>query len=202
MISFTIMPFVKLDCDILTSSLWPEKVMRDVFLTALLLAEPYEIREAEPQLFVRQLKPAGWSVPPGWYGIIRGASAGIIHHAMVGKDEGLRALEALGEPDPDSRSEEYDGRRMVRVNGGYIVLNYDRYRERDYSSAERQKRYRERQKLQAAEAKAAAEDVGKETAAKKRANGGTIRTKHLDPISQVLGGPLRKPHHRLAPHGE
>ena len=35
---------------------------------------------------------------------------------------------------------------MVRVDGGYIVLNYIKYRDRDYTAAARAKRYRDRQK--------------------------------------------------------
>jgi hypothetical protein len=65
---------------------------------------------------------------------------------MVQAAESFSALRALGEPDPDSRSKEFEGRRLVRVNGGYIVLNYNTYRERDYSAAERMKRYRRRLK--------------------------------------------------------
>jgi hypothetical protein len=34
----------------------------------------------------------------------------------------------------------------VRVEGGYLVLNYMRYRDRDYTAASRAKRYRERLK--------------------------------------------------------
>lgn len=35
---------------------------------------------------------------------------------------------------------------MVRVDGGFILLNYLRYRDRDYSNAERQRRFRDRKR--------------------------------------------------------
>ena len=39
----------------------------------------------------------------------------------------------------------YDGRRLVRIDGGFIVLNFAVYREKDHSAAKRQREYRERQ---------------------------------------------------------
>src|SRR3990167_930952 len=44
------MPFVKLDCGILDSTLWFDRDARDVFLTALLMAVPYEVRESTPTI--------------------------------------------------------------------------------------------------------------------------------------------------------
>ncbi len=165
------MSFVKLDCAMLNSSIWPEKDQRDLFITALLMAEPVELREAMPQIAVNEIKNTGWKVPPGWYGLVRGASVGIISRAGIDRDRGLVAMVALGNPDPDSRSRAYDGRRMVRVDGGYIILNFIAYRERDASSAERSRRWRLREKAKQAKV---------EREAKKRAKGGTIRPEHLE----------------------
>jgi hypothetical protein len=136
------MPFVKLDCRILDSTLWPDRAARDVFLTALLMAEPYELDEPAPQLAVNSLESTGWMVPPGWYGLVKAAGAGIVRRALVEPDEGLRALERLSAPEPDSRNPAHDGRRLVRIAGGYVVLNFMVFRERDYTAAERAHRYR------------------------------------------------------------
>ena len=138
------MPFVKLDCGILNSTLWFAREAREVFITALLMAEPYEVRAPEPQLEVNSLNATGWSVPPGWYGLVPAAGVGIIHRAGVEIGAGLTALEVLGAPEVSSRSQDHDGRRLVRIDGGYIVLNFMRYRDRDYTSAERSRRYRQR----------------------------------------------------------
>src|SRR3990167_5637693 len=82
-------------------------------------------------------------VPPGWYGFVPAAGIGIIRRALVTDLEaGMVALEQLGSPEPESRSQEFEGRRLVRVDGGYVALNYDKYRERDFSGADRQRRYR------------------------------------------------------------
>ena len=138
------MPFVKLDCGILNSTLWFEREAREVFLTALLMAEPFETHTPLPQIAIDSLELTGWSVPPGWYGFVPAASVGIIHRAKVSEAAGLQALQRLGSPEDTSRSKDFDGRRLVRVDGGFIVLNFMKYRDRDYSAAERQRRYRKR----------------------------------------------------------
>ncbi len=138
------MPFVKLDCGILDSTLWLERECREVFITALLMAEPLELLEPADQIEIRTLNLTGWTAPPGWYGFVPAASVGILHRAGIDKEVGLQALERLGQPESESRSKDFDGRRLVRVNSGFLILNYIKYRERDYTGAERSKRYRER----------------------------------------------------------
>lgn len=142
------MSFVKLDCGILNSTLWIERGPRDIFITALLMAEPREILEPMPQLRagVDCIEETGFVVPPGWYGFVPASGPGIVRMAMTLNDEGLAALISLGEPDPESRSHDFEGRRLIRVDGGYIVLNYIAYREKDATTADRSKRWRERQK--------------------------------------------------------
>lgn len=141
------MPFVKLDCGILNSTLWLEREMREVFITALLMAEPIELKEPIAQIAITSLELTGWSVPPGWYGFVAAAGVGILHRAKVPDDVGVTALERLGQPEQSSRSPEFDGRRLVRINGGFIVLNFMKYRDRDYTAALRSARYRQKQKI-------------------------------------------------------
>lgn len=134
--------FVKLDSGFLESSTWLDRDARDIFITALLLAVPREFTEPVQQLSHDSLEPTGWSAPKGWYGFVRASGSSLIDRAKVEQNEGAKALHRLGAPDPESRSPEYDGRRMVRVSGGWIVLNYDRYRRKDQTAAERAARYR------------------------------------------------------------
>lgn len=142
------MAFVKLDCNILTSTLWSEMAERNIFITALLLATPIHLEEAEAQLNVRNLEETGFMVPPGWYGFAPCAGPGIVRIAGVDSEGGMKALERLCAPDSGSRTPDFEGRRMARVDGGYIVLNYDKYREKDHTSSERSRRYRARKKKQ------------------------------------------------------
>ncbi len=140
------MAFVKLDCGLLRSSLWVERDHRSLFVTALLMAEPFELTAPMAQLHVRSLEPTGWHVPPGWYGLVRAAGVGIVRQDGMEREAGLDALEALGAPDPESRSQEHEGRRLVRVDGGYLALNFMKYRDRDHTAGDRQKRLRARKK--------------------------------------------------------
>lgn len=140
------MPFVKLDTGILRSTLWVERDLREIFITALLMAEPFELESAASQIEVRTLKETGFLVPPGWYGLVPAAGVGIIYQARVGQEAGLLALEQLGNPDLESRTKAFDGRRLVRVDGGFLVLNYMIYRDKDHGAAERMRKLRARRR--------------------------------------------------------
>lgn len=145
------MAYVKLDTGILDSTLWVDREARDVFLTALLMALPHELEEDTEALTVREIQPLGWIVPKGWYGLVSAAGAGIVRRAGVDPEVGLAALERLATPDPESRTGDFGGRRVVRISGGFLVLNFMRYRDRDTTAAERMKRYRERNKKKGAD---------------------------------------------------
>lgn len=164
------MAFVKLDCGILNSTLWVERECREVFITALLMAEPFEVTEPLDQLKVSSLEKTGWIVPPGWYGFIPAAGPGIVRRAIMEQEAGLAALARLGEPDPASRSQDFEGRRLIRVDGGFIVLNYMKYRDKDHSAAARSKRYREKKKLSTATRDATSELVTRDDGMTKSRN--------------------------------
>ncbi|HWO88832.1 MAG TPA: hypothetical protein VNL98_06755 [Gemmatimonadales bacterium] len=142
------MPFVKLDAGLLHSTIWLDRDARDLFVTALLLAVPHELTAPTPQLEVDSLQGTGWTVPPGWYGFVAGAGSGIVHMAGLDQPAGIAALKRLGAPDPQSRTPTHEGRRMVRIDGGYLILNYMKYRDFDYTAAERMRRFRERKKAE------------------------------------------------------
>jgi hypothetical protein len=113
------MPFVKLDCGILDSSLWVEAAeLRVTFLTMLAMCGPD--------------------------GVCPATAPGIARRANLPLATVRRSLKKLESPDPESRSTADEGRRIKRVDGGYIVTNYLKYRERDHTNAERQARYRAR----------------------------------------------------------
>lgn len=141
------MSFVKLDTGILDSTLWLNRDERDIFVTALLMAEPYEVAHPVEQIAADSLERTGFVVPAGWYGFIRAAGPGIVRRALVAAEDGIAALVRLGSPDPESRTPDHDGRRLVRVDGGYLVLNFMRYRDRDETAASRMRRYRENKRI-------------------------------------------------------
>jgi hypothetical protein len=140
------MPFVKVDTAILDSSVWSPRDLRSLFLTALFMAKPFNLKQSTPQLHVRSLEPTGWIVPPGEYGIVEASGTRMVERDGQDLETGLRYLEALGEPDLDTKNPAYDGRRIVRIAGGYLVLNFRLYRDKDYTAATRMRRLRERKK--------------------------------------------------------
>ena len=136
------MPFVKLDCGILNSTLWVEPIERDIFITALLMAVPFEFKTPQAQIAVNEIRETGFVSPPGWYGKVEAAGPGIVRRALIEQGPGMLALARLGDPDPGSRSQAWEGRRLIRIDGGYLVLNYMEYLLKDYSAAERMRRLR------------------------------------------------------------
>jgi hypothetical protein len=140
------MPFVKLDCNILNSSLWIDRDAREIFITALLMAVPTAYDEDIEELEIIGHEVTGLKLPPGEYGFVAAASVGICRQACVDQDKGIAALVRLSQPEPESRTPDFDGRRMIRVDGGFLILNFRKYRDKDHTAAERQRRYRERKR--------------------------------------------------------
>lgn len=140
------MAFVKLDTGILNSTLWIERECREIFITALLMAEPREYIVPVPQIAIGSLDPTGYEAPPGWYGFVPAASVGIINRAGLEREEGMAALTKLGSPEEESRSKDHGGRRLIRIDGGFLVLNFMKYRDKDHTAAIRQQRLRDRRK--------------------------------------------------------
>lgn len=116
------MGFTKLDEGIVHSSIWSEALAtRVLWVTMLAMADSK--------------------------GFVSSSRSGLLRAANIPLEEFDSALGILEAPDPDSRSPEYDGRRVQKCDGGWTVLNYLRYREFTYSgSKEAIKKRRQRDK--------------------------------------------------------
>jgi hypothetical protein len=62
--------------------------------------------------------------------IVEASVPGLAHVAGVSVEECRIAIADFLGPDPDSRSKEYDGRRIEVVDGGWRILNGDKYRDK------------------------------------------------------------------------
>ncbi len=103
------MVYVKLFGSILASTIWGEdQATRIVWITMLAMAD----RD----------------------GVVSASVPGLAHMAQVGVGECRSALKCLLAPDPESRTKDYEGRRIAVVEGGWVLLNYEYYR--DKASAE------------------------------------------------------------------
>lgn len=117
-------------------------------------------------MFEGSMVGAGINVFAVWTYIITKARRGVIEinpkllaFTLGGSESEVEAaLEFLQQPDPDSRSKEEDGRRLVKEGQfQYRVVNYLKYQElrtevdrREYNRVKQQE-YRERKKLEAPE---------------------------------------------------
>ncbi len=85
-------------------------------------------------------------------GIVRSSVGALAYTARVPILDCERAISLFEAPDPDSRSPENEGRRIKRVDGGFLILNYAKYRqarnndERSVYMAEYMREYRRKQK--------------------------------------------------------
>ena len=96
--------FTKLFASLVTSTIWREDdKTRIVWVTMLALSD----RNGE----------VGASVP------------GLAAMANVGVEECRASLEKLLAPDLDSRTEAHEGRRIEKIEGGWVLLNHEKYRE-------------------------------------------------------------------------
>jgi hypothetical protein len=85
-------------------------------------------------------------------GVIEASLPGLAHEARISREVAERALAIFLAPDPDSRTKDFDGRRIEVVDGGWRLLNHEKYREMESAdhrrkrNAERQQRHRDRQR--------------------------------------------------------
>jgi len=112
------MPFVKLDCKILDKSIWRESAeTKVVWITLLAMADSD--------------------------GLVEASIMGISDRARITLEETEKAIETFMAPDPYSTNPANDGRRIERVVGGFQVLNYEVYRQKDHTAAARMRKHRE-----------------------------------------------------------
>jgi hypothetical protein len=63
-------------------------------------------------------------------GTVEGSIPGLAHQARLSIAETEAALEKLKAPDPHSRSKEFDGRRIREIDGGWLIINRLKYRDK------------------------------------------------------------------------
>ena len=63
-------------------------------------------------------------------GYVTGSIPGMAAIARMSLQEAEQSIAALCAPDPYSRSKEYEGRRLIEADGGWLIVNYAKYRQR------------------------------------------------------------------------
>lgn len=61
-------------------------------------------------------------------GVVDASVPGLADMARVPIEATRKALEKFMSPDPDSRTDEHEGRRVKKVDGGWLLLNHAKYR--------------------------------------------------------------------------
>lgn len=152
--------YSKLDCGIIDSSLWemPHEYLR-VWIAML--------AKTDATGYVRVAAPA---------------MARLCH---LTREEFDRIIDAYCSPDPESRTADHEGRRLERVEGGWQILNYTKYREglkQPDSSAGRMRKLREKKKCDGSTVTVTVGDAYAEAEAKAEAK------KEDPPMSEAATG--------------
>jgi len=85
-------------------------------------------------------------------GHVSGSLPGMATIARMNLKDAERSIKALCSPDKFSRSQEFNGRRLIEADGGWLIVNYSKYRakrdpeERRRQNREAKQRQRERDK--------------------------------------------------------
>ena len=121
------MAYIKLHQGVLTSTIWQEDdTTRIVWFTFMALADKN--------------------------GEVSGTIPGIANIARVSIEACESAVNKFMSPDPYSRSEADEGRRIEKIDGGWSLINFHKYREMaskddaKLANSNRQKMFRERMK--------------------------------------------------------
>ncbi len=83
-------------------------------------------------------------------GVVEGSLPGFASLARVSVEQMAAALAKLAAPDAYSRTPDHEGRRIEAIEGGWLVLNYGKYRQqaqaKEGSRAPYYRAYRKRQR--------------------------------------------------------
>jgi hypothetical protein len=72
---------------------------------------------------------------------------GLAHRARVDPADAAKAIAVFSAPDPDSRTKDFEGRRIEEIDGGWRLLTYDKHRAmRDEETIRESKREHMRRK--------------------------------------------------------
>ena len=92
-------------------------------------------------------------------GMVEGSIPGLARLAGITIEDCEKAMAKLQSPDPYSRTKEHEGRRVIDADGGWIILNRVKYRDKKVSRA---KYYRDWRKRNKSETKAQHSETQKE----------------------------------------
>jgi hypothetical protein len=166
-------PYTPIFRDLLDSSLWASAspAIRCAWLAFLLDADPE--------------------------GCIPTSIPGLARRANIPVEDARAAVALLEAPDPDSRTPDFEGRRIAKVTGGWQILNFVTYRERAKLEAEkaRKRRWANANPKRPANDNDAPPDGGD-------ASSERPQTSNIDATSETLDAPKPKPEPKLKPEEE
>ena len=167
--------YTKLFNSILASTIWREdNTTRIVWITLLAMADKH--------------------------GVAEGSVPGLADFARVPVEDCRMALARLSAPDPDSRSQEFEGRRIEAVDGGWRLLNHAKYREK--LSADERREYNRVKKAEERARKSANVKVVNDESALSAHTEAEADTEASTPLTPLAGGRRRRRNKLVGPSPE
>lgn len=166
--------FTKLFASITDSSIWsePDHIVK-VWITMLAMADEH--------------------------GLVDGTVPGLAARSRKSMAEVEEALAKFTAPDPHSRTRDYEGRRVRALEGGWVLLNHDKYRAIIRTEALRQQK-REWAQRAREEARSLSSDVGPQSLRVEKSRippsvsvSGSPSGSGSDPEGSAEGNPTPKP---------
>lgn len=93
--------------------------LHDKIVDSSIWQEPYHVR----LVWITLLAKCNMS------GLVEISAVRVAAAAHVSEDEAKEAIKVLMSPDPHSKSQDYEGRRIEKVEGGFRIINYHKYRD-------------------------------------------------------------------------
>lgn len=147
-------------------------------------------------------------------GFVKGVEAWLASESNVSREECREALQLFQAEDPESQDQDWGGRRIEKLEGGWLVLNYRKYRDMrtkdQVLAAERQHRKRLRDKKMDDAGGGGGEDVTRRHAPSRSVTAsapapaseseGSARAREVEPEPEAPPPPGPDPETDLAPH--
>jgi hypothetical protein len=138
------------------------------------------------------------------FGRVHASVSGVAHRARVPRKLTEEAIAKLESPDVDSRSTDHEGRRIVKIDGGWLIVNYIKYREtrdeesrkvyqREWAKEHRQDVSTSRQKVSKRRHPSTPVDTRRHASTQAEAEAEAEKTKNLAPLGSSEPQAASKP---------
>lgn len=110
-------------------------------------------------------------------GFVEATIPGLARAAVVTREQCVEAIERLSSPDPDSKTKAEGGRRIIKVDDGWQLVNHQKYKDKvGLSSKAARERVQNHRKRKKESKKKSGDEIPEKSEKNNQANTGTLDT--------------------------